>query len=164
MATTPSSKSKARTDVVLTGLLVAGLAVLGLTGYQRDPRQARDRVSTGSQIAQTPCGAIEYAVAGDGPPVLVVHGTGGRYDQSLAFVEPLVSSGFQIIAMSRFGYLRTALPSDASLAAQADAHACLLDAVDIERVAVIGGSAGAPSAMQLALRHPEQVTALVLLR
>jgi hypothetical protein len=39
------------------------------------------------------------------------------------------------------------LPPDASPAAQADAYACLLDARRIERAAVIGASAGAPSAM-----------------
>ena len=34
-------------------------------------------------------------------------------------------------APSRFGYLRTPLPSDASPAAQADAHSCLLDALGL---------------------------------
>lgn len=43
------------------------------------------------------------------------------------------------------------------------AHACLLAALKIERVAAIGGSAGAPSAMQLCLRHPEMSSAVVLL-
>jgi 2-hydroxy-6-oxonona-2,4-dienedioate hydrolase len=62
-------------------------------------------------------------VAGEGPPGLVVHGAGGGYDQALAFGEPLARSGFHVITMSRFGYLRTPLPSDASSAAQADAHA-----------------------------------------
>jgi pimeloyl-ACP methyl ester carboxylesterase len=64
--------------------------------------------------------------------------------------------------MSRFGYLRTPLPADASAEAQADAHAALLDAVGVPRAAVVGASAGAPSAMQLAIRHPERVSALIL--
>ena len=33
----------------------------------------------------------------------------------------------------------------------------------IRRAAVVGGSAGAPSALQMALRHPDRVSALVLL-
>jgi pimeloyl-ACP methyl ester carboxylesterase len=65
--------------------------------------------------------------------------------------------------MSRFGYLRTPRPADASPAAQADAHVCLLDALGIARAAVIGLSAGAPSAMQTAIRHPERVSALALI-
>ena len=131
--------------------------------YSADIQYARDRVSGHSEIAHTPCGPIEYAVAGNGPPVLVVHGAGGGFDQGLAFGAPLVAHGFRIIAMSRFGYLNTPLPEDASAAAQADAHACLLASLGIDRVAVIGGSAGAPSSMQFALRHPNKISALVLL-
>ena len=55
------------------------------------------------------------------------------------------------------------MPADASAAAQADAHVCLLDALGIGRAAVMGGSAGAPSALQMAIRHPSRVSALVLL-
>ena len=141
-------------------LVLAGLLALAYASYQRDIRQARERVSTGSRMAHTPCGPIEYALAGDGPAVLVVHGAGGGFDQGLDFVEPLVSSGFRVIRMSRFGYLRTPLPADASAAAQADAHACLLDALGIERAAIMGASAGAPSSLQFALRHPARCSAL----
>ena len=149
------------------GFLALGAVVLGLgaatCGYQRDIQQARSRIATGSQIAQTACGPIEYAIAGDGPSLLIVHGAGGGFDQGLDFGLSLTGRGFRIIAMSRFGYLRTPLPADASPAAQADAHACLLDALGIERVAVAGASAGAPSSVQFALRHPERITSLVLL-
>jgi 2-hydroxy-6-oxonona-2,4-dienedioate hydrolase len=65
--------------------------------------------------------------------------------------------------MSRFGYLRTPLPGDASAAAQADAHACLLDALKISRAAVVGASAGAPSSMQFALSYPDRCSALILM-
>ena len=64
--------------------------------------------------------------------------------------------------MSRFGYLRTSRPADASPEAQADAHICLLNALGIDRTAIMGISAGGPSAMQTALRHPNRVIALVL--
>jgi pimeloyl-ACP methyl ester carboxylesterase len=94
---------------------------------------------------------------------LLVHGAGGGFDQGLAVGRSLAARGHRVIAMSRFGYLRTPLPNDASAPAQADAHACLLDALGLERAAVIGVSAGAPSALQLAVRHPERVSALVLL-
>jgi len=43
--------------------------------------------------------------------LLAIHGSGGGYDQ-----------GIRVIAMSRFGYLRTPMHTDASAAAQADAH------------------------------------------
>ncbi len=150
------------TALVVLAAVVAGLGVV-TSFYQRDIQQARDHSASGSRIAQTPCGPIEYAVAGDGPPVLVVHGAGGGFDQGMDFGKPLAGRGFRVIAMSRFGYLRTPLPADASPAAQADAHACLLDALGIQRAAVAGASAGAPSSLQFALRHPKRITALVLL-
>src|SRR6185369_5150053 len=121
------------------------------------------RIASGSVMADTRCGAIEYAVAGDGPPVLIVHGAGGGYDQGLDLGAPIAGKGFRIVAMSRFGYLRTPLPRDASAAAQADAHAALLDTLGIAGAAIIGVSAGAPSALQFALRYPQRCSALVLL-
>lgn len=154
---------RARVIGAFLGLLGAGLSAIAWSSYRRDLRRARERVSAGSRIADTPLGPIEYGLAGDGPPVLAVHGAGGGFDQGLEIADPLARSGFRVIAMSRFGYLRTPVPGDASPAAQADAHARLLDALGIERAAVVGASAGAPSAMQFALRHPGRTAALVLL-
>jgi 2-hydroxy-6-oxonona-2,4-dienedioate hydrolase len=147
---------------IVAALLATAFALLWVA-YADDLRRARERVATGSQVVQTPCGPIEYAAAGEGPVVLMVHGAGGGFDQALGFVEEFSRTGFRAVAMSRFGYLRTPLPRDASPAAQADAHACLLDALGIERAAIVGVSAGAPSTMQFALRHPQRATAMVLL-
>lgn len=77
--------------------------------------------------------------------------------------EPLIEKGLRLITVSRFGYLRTPLPHDAGAAAQADAHAALLDSLGISRAAVVGVSAGAPSALRFALRYPNRCAALVLL-
>lgn len=131
--------------------------------YRNEIRRARARVAAGSRILETASGPIEYAEAGEGRPALVIHGAGGGYDQGLDLAAGLARSGFRIITVSRFGYLRTPLPKDASPAAQADAHAAVLDALHIPRCAVFGVSAGGPSAMQLALRHPDRVTALILM-
>jgi 2-hydroxy-6-oxonona-2,4-dienedioate hydrolase len=153
---------EARALLALVGAGVAGAGALIYVSYQRDLRETRQRIASGSRIVATSRGPIEYSIAGDGPAVLVVHGAGGGFDQGLDFATPLIDSRFRVIAMSRFGYLRTPLPKDASAAAQADAHACLLDALNIERAAIIGVSAGAPSSMQFALRHPERCTAMIL--
>jgi 2-hydroxy-6-oxonona-2,4-dienedioate hydrolase len=149
--------------LILAGLAVGGTVGIAYACYRSDMRRAYERLSFGSRIADTPCGRIEYAVAGEGAPVLLIHGAGGGYDQGLEFGGPLVQAGLRVIAMSRFGYLRTPLPADGSAGAQADAHACLLDALALRSAAVIGASAGAPSAMQFALRHPERCSAMVLL-
>jgi pimeloyl-ACP methyl ester carboxylesterase len=149
--------------LAVAALVLAGLLAPIYAIYRRDIGRAYDRISTGSQIAQTRCGPLEYAVAGEGRPLLVVHGAGGGFDQGLELTGELALHGYRVIAVSRFGYLRTPLPADASAVAQADAHACLLDALNIDRAVIVGVSAGGPSALQLALRHPDRTAALVLM-
>ena len=147
----------------ITGAVLAALLAAAALAYRSDLRRETERVSTGSQVVDTRCGPIEYAALGSGPAVLLVHGAGGGFDQGLGIAQELAAHGFHVIAMSRFGYLRTPLPADASPAAQADAHACLLDALGVERAAIVGISAGAPSTMQFALRYPQRTSAMVLL-
>jgi pimeloyl-ACP methyl ester carboxylesterase len=132
--------------------------------YLDELRRAKRRVGTGSKLLQTRAGPIEYAEVGDpeGAPVLVIHGAGGGFDQGLDLAAG-VANEFRVIAVSRFGYLRTPLPKDASPEQQADAHAAVLDALQIPRCAAFGVSAGGPSTLQLALRHPDRVTAMVLM-
>ncbi len=150
---------------LLVVFVLASLGAAGLIGWQfnGDMQRARARAAQGSVLLQTRCGPIEYQEAGTGVPLLAVHGSGGGHDQGMAFAGALVEQGVRVIAMSRFGYLRTPMPADASAAAQADAQVCLLDALGIRQAAVMGGSAGAPSALQMAIRHPDRVSALVLL-
>ena len=148
--------------VATTAVVACSLAWM-ISSYLRDIGAARRRTSAGSGMAATKCGPIEYAERGAGPPVLVVHGAGGGFDQGLLIADPRWAGGFRAIAMSRFGYLRTPLPADASAEAQADAHACLLDALNIRRAAILGISAGGPSTLQFALRHPDRTAAMVLL-
>jgi 2-hydroxy-6-oxonona-2,4-dienedioate hydrolase len=148
---------------LIAGCVMAGALALAGLAYHDDLQRERERISSGSRLVETRCGAIEFAEAGRGPAVLLVHGAGGGFDQVAGLAEELARQGFRALAVSRFGYLRTPLPADASPAAQADAHACLLDALGIERAAIVGVSAGAPSSMQFALRHSQRADALVLL-
>ena len=154
-----------------SALVVAGAAVMILAlvassiwwRFDGDLERARERSAQRSALIETRCGPIEVQQSGAGVPLLVVHGSGGGHDQSMAFAGTLAQRGIRVIAMSRFGYLWTPMPADASAAAQADAHVCLLDALGLHRAAVMGGSAGAPSALQMAIRHPDRVSALILL-
>jgi pimeloyl-ACP methyl ester carboxylesterase len=110
---------------------------------------------------QTGAGPVELERAGEGPPVVVVHGTPGGSDSSLAMGRFLVDAGFEVIAPSRPGYLGTPLGDRAAIDRQADLHAALLDALGIESAGVLSWSGGGPSAYRLAARHPDRVRALV---
>ena len=152
-----------RAFVATLALALVSATLLVKWRFDNDIQHARTHAAQGSVLLPTRCGPIEYQEAGVGVPLLAVHGSGGGHDQGMAFAGGLASQGIRVIAMSRFGYLRTPMPADASAAAQADAHVCLLDALGIPKAAVMGGSAGAPSALQMAMRHPDRVSALVLL-
>ena len=156
------TKTRGAAKAAVLTALTAGM-ILVATRYSRDIRRARTRVAQGGRLINTRCGEVEYAEAGSGPALLAIHGAGGGYDQGLALASAFVASGHRVIAPSRFGYLRTPVPEQASLALQADAHACLLDALSLPQADVIGISAGAPSALEFALRHPERCAHLVLL-
>lgn len=139
-------------------LLAAFLTVVGAAGlvfvrYNYELDRARDAATQGSLIAITAAGPIEYADRGSGIELLSIHGAGGGYDQGITNADDLVGKGFRVIAPSRFGYLRTPIPPDSSPAAQADAHAALLSQPSVPKAMVIGISAGARSAVELAIRH-----------
>jgi 2-hydroxy-6-oxonona-2,4-dienedioate hydrolase len=152
-----------RTTLALSCLAVLGAAVLGALAFERDESAAELRIAGRSDVMTTSFGQLEFAIAGRGPPLLMIHGTGGGFDQGLTFTEGLLAHGYQVIAPSRFGYLRSDFPADPSSEHQADAFLALLDSLHIKKIAVAGGSAGALSALQFALRHPDRTSALVLI-
>ena len=152
-----------RIFIAVLGVALVSATVLVSRRFESDMQQTRAHAAQSSVLLSTRCGPIEYQETGTGVPLLAVHGSGGGHDQGMAFAGGLASHGIRVIAMSRFGYLRTPMPANTSAQAQADAHVCLLDALGISKAAVMGGSAGAPSALQMAIRHPDRVSALVLL-
>jgi pimeloyl-ACP methyl ester carboxylesterase len=141
-------------------LLLAALAM----EYRRDLRAQHQRVQSGSRLLHTACGEVEFAESGpsDGPPLLLIHGSGGGFDQGLLLAQGLAPPQMRVIAPSRFGYLRSPMPTDASGEHQADDLACLLDALGLADAAVMGVSAGGVSALHFAVRHPRRTRALVL--
>jgi pimeloyl-ACP methyl ester carboxylesterase len=149
----------------LFSALAAGVAIPAVgtsLRYRRDLNAARARLAAVDRhVISTRWGAVEYAERGRGDPVLVVHGIFHNCVGGLLSVRDFSERRF--IAASRFGYLGSNMPPDATPAQQADALAALLDALGIDQVDVIGESAGATSALQLALRHPERVKHLAVL-
>ena len=150
---------------VLAGL-AAGVAIPAsgvYVRYRHDMSAARARLeATDRHVISTPWGAVEYAERGSGAPMLVVHGIFHHCVGGLLSIRDLFLDR-RLIAPSRFGYLGSSMPPNATPADQADAFAALLDALGIAQIDVVGLSAGATSVLQLALRHPERVKRLAVL-
>jgi pimeloyl-ACP methyl ester carboxylesterase len=127
-------------------------------------RRAQERLSSIEHTSiDSRFGTIEYAERGEGHPVLLLPGIFGGFDAACLTADRWIGDGFHVVAPSRFGCLGSSLPPNATVADQADAYAVLLDALGIGRAAVVGFSAGTVSAMQFGLRHPDRITALVLM-
>jgi pimeloyl-ACP methyl ester carboxylesterase len=150
---------------VLIGVVVAIALLAGVSwaSYARDMRAAYARIDGRSSVVATPYGDVEYAQGGSGRPVLVVHGSGGGFDQGELLARAVLGSDTRWIAPSRFGYLRSTSRAGATFDDQAHAYASLLDSLGVQRVAVIALSHGGPSALLFALLHPERVSSLTLI-
>jgi len=106
--------------------------------------------------------AVHLAEAGDGPPLLLLHG----WPQHAAIwrrVVPLLAADFRLLMPDLRGFGSTAVPADGFHPAQFAADAiALLDALGIEKAGVIGHDWGGFAGYLLGLRHPERVTGLVV--
>ncbi|MBN2487864.1 MAG: alpha/beta hydrolase, partial [Methanosarcinaceae archaeon] len=117
---------------------------------------------TNSNILKTEYVDIEYSVKEEGTPVLLIHGAGGGYDQGLWLGKVFFGNDYKFISVSRYGYLRSPIPDNASIKLQAAAYNVLLDNLSIDKVIVVGASAGGPSATQFANDYPDRCSALIL--
>ncbi|MDI6909241.1 alpha/beta hydrolase [Nocardioides sp.] len=145
-------------------VLVASTVVTVM--FRHDMGEARARLAAQpTEIFTSSYGDIQYRVTGDGPPVLVVHGITGGIDQAEAIVTQWrnLRPDYRFIYVSRFGYLQSAMPHDATVRMQAAAYRELLDNLGIDRVFVVGNSAGGPSAMWFAIDFPERINGLILI-
>jgi pimeloyl-ACP methyl ester carboxylesterase len=93
----------------------------------------------------------------------VSHGITGGVDQAHGLAAAYLGPGYRLVLPSRFGYLGSTLPPDASPALQAEAFVQLLDSLGIARAFVLGNSAGGTAALHFAINHPERCRGLVLL-
>ena len=108
---------------------------------------------------------LYYEEHGEGTPIACIHGGGSSAVMWADAVGQLARLG-RVIAYDRRGCTRSERPEPyehTSVAEQADDAAALLDALEAAPTVVIGRSYGGAVAIDLALRHPDRVRALVLL-
>ena len=105
---------------------------------------------------------LRYLVAGEGDPLVLVHGLGGAAANWLA-LAPLLLPGRRLLVPELPGHGGSSpLPAAPSLSPYADVLGLLLEHEGAAPAAVVGHSLGGAVALRLALRRPEAVSALVL--
>lgn len=103
---------------------------------------------------------LAHDIDGDGPAVLLLHS--GVCDRRMwEPLLPALTGAHRVVRPDLRGFGDSALPGEAY--ADADDLAALLDSFGIAEAAVVGSSYGGRVAMELATRHPDRVSSLVLL-
>ncbi len=107
---------------------------------------------------------LSIVEAGQGPPLLAIHGLGATKGSFLPTLVNL-SARFRVIAFDLPGFGDSEKPIGAPYDARYFARACtdLLDALALDRVHLIGNSLGGRVALEVGLRQPDRVERLALL-
>lgn len=104
---------------------------------------------------------LYYEMAGDGDPVVLLHGLGGdtRYWQVVFDTLP---AQYQVVRYDMRGFGRSALPTTEPYTHAADLMA-LLDYLGLGRAHLMGNSFGGNQAIQFALAYPAATRSLILI-
>ena len=110
---------------------------------------------------------VHYEEAGQGPPVVLLHGGGPGASGPSNFARnlPVFANHFRTLVVDQPGYGKSDKPPVAGnyFTFAADALAGLLDELGLERVQLVGNSLGGGTAVRFALNYPERAGRLVLM-
>jgi 2-hydroxy-6-oxonona-2,4-dienedioate hydrolase len=114
------------------------------------------------RIATVDTRVIEAGAAGE--PIVLVHGTGGRADRWLRNVDALAAAGHHVYAfdLPGHGFASKGASLDCSVPGYRRFLADFLDAMKIDKAAIVGTSLGGHVVASYACEHPDRVRALVL--
>lgn len=105
-------------------------------------------------------GPIYYATYGDGPPVILLHGGMGNGDH-FALQLPALVEAHRVIVIDSRGHGRSALPKQKlSYRVMAEDVVAVMDALKLERAALVGWSDGGSIALDVAINQPTRVSKL----
>lgn len=115
-----------------------------------------------SRTVRTKRWKIHYNEAGEGPPILMLHGSGpgatgwSNFGPNMA----ALADRFRVIAvdMPGWGASDAVAPQDRDLV---EAALQLLDALKIDKAAFVGNSLGGLISVAFAVRHPDRISRLV---
>ena len=121
---------------------------------------------TQEQLIVSDGASLAAQVAGEGVPVVLLHGLTATHRYVVMGSRALERSGHRVIAYDARGHGRSSPAADRGAYTYADLATDLesvLDATGVERAVLAGASMGAHTALALALQAPERVGGLVVI-
>ena len=119
------------------------------------------RVETSSFKVERDGVVLRGEQAGDGPPIVLLHGLSATRRNVVQGSRHLIKRGYRLIAYDARGHGASSPGRSYEYAELVDDLEAVLDHLGIERTALVGSSMGAATAMAFTLEHPERVAALV---
>ncbi|WP_439657653.1 alpha/beta fold hydrolase [Lentzea sp. HUAS TT2] len=109
-----------------------------------------------------PGGQVHYAEQGSGPAVLLLHQAPRSLDE-FRELQPLLATGHRVIAIDMPGFGNSSpLSAPQHVEDYAQGTLAALDALGVDRTALLGHHTGGVVAVELAAAVPERITAAVL--
>ena len=150
--------------MIIVGGILLVLVVIIVIKFNIALKKATKRFNTYQKKAEsveTSYGKITFIDEGEGEVILSCHGICGGYDQAYDTLSDKTEN-YRVIAPSRFGYPGSDVYGNPSVDNQVEAFVELLDSLNIDKVYVLGTSAGGAIAIKFALLHPERTNGLIL--
>lgn len=109
-----------------------------------------------------------YLEEGEGPPVVLLHGSGPGVSAHANWADvigPLAAAGHRVVAPDVAGFGLTEFKPDGAydIKVWVGHLIAVLDALGIERAALVGNSFGGGISLAAALRHSDRISRMVLL-
>jgi pimeloyl-ACP methyl ester carboxylesterase len=159
-----------RVGLVLLVLLV--LVAIGLLSFYRHPgffvdqlqRSRVWRIGLQQNSVILDGEKIHYIVGGQGKPLVLVHGLGGRSEDWIALIPQLINHGYKVYAPDLLGYGQSARPDvDYSISLEEDIVRQFFDSQGLQQADMAGWSMGGWISLKFAAEHPERLHKLILL-
>jgi len=112
---------------------------------------------------ETEYGMMSFVDEGNGEAIIISHGIFGGYDQGYKNLYDIFENDYRKIAISRFGYPGSNLPSEPTPSNQAKIFLELMNELKIDKAFLLAASAGGTSGIRFALDYPERLKGLILL-
>lgn len=148
--------------VLIAVLLIGGYFVLAT---RRIANWAEQQVPAAGKFVEVDGHSIHYVEAGEGPPILFLHGLGAQLHH---FRHPLfdrLRSDFRLVAIDRPGSGYSTRPNHVAggLSQQAETIVKIMAALGLEKPLIVGHSLGGAVALTLAVEHPDAIRGLALI-
>ena len=149
--------------VIFTALLLAGLWALAQYRARAHEARAEAAFPPEGRIIEVDGHAVHAVVMGNGPDLVLIHGSGGNARDMTLALAPRLAQDYRVIVIDRpgLGYTDRINGSGATIAQQAALLQRAAAQLGAERPIVMGHSYGGSVALAWAVHHPKSISALV---